>query len=246
MNINVEYSHAFQPIIDIEDRRIISYEVLLRGKNDEPPGVIFEQISKENFMAFDQASRERAITLAANLGLKCSLNLNFTPGSILYEGGKYVESTVASAITQGLEANQLIFEITESEVVNTSDELVNVINKLRRKGITIAIDDFGAGHAGLNLLADLQPDLIKLDMHLLRGIDKNGARQSIVKAILSVCLDLGIDVLAEGVETKEEFQFLKKQGIVLYQGYLFAKPGFECLPSVSSEYIGGEKALTMP
>lgn len=234
---HVEYSHAFQPIIDIDAGRVVSYEVLLRGKNNEPPGAIFGQIPKERLMNFDQASRERAIKLAANLGLECNLNLNFTPGSILFESGKYVEDTVAAAQKQGVEAKQLILEITESEVINTTSAFVNVLNKLRRTGLTIAIDDFGAGYAGLNLLADVQPDLIKLDMHLLRGIDKNGARQSIVKAISDVCLDLGIDVLAEGVETKEEFGFLKKQGIVLYQGYFFAKPGFECLPSVSTQYL---------
>lgn len=245
MSINVEYSHAFQPIVDIQDRRVVSYEVLLRGKNDEPPGVIFGKISKQHFMAFDQASRERAIKLAASLGLKSSLNLNFTPGSVLFENGKYVESTVAFAKTQGLEVNQVILEITESEIINKPNELVNVLNKLRRKGVAIAIDDFGAGYAGLNLLSDMQPDLIKLDMHLIRDIDKNGPRQSIVRAISSVCLDLGIDVLAEGVETKEEFGFLKQQGIALYQGYLFAKPGFECLPSVSSEYVEDECVPTV-
>ncbi|MCP5137793.1 MAG: EAL domain-containing protein [Gammaproteobacteria bacterium] len=236
MNISVEYSHAFQPIIDIETRRIISYEVLLRGKNNEPPGTVFGHIGRENLMAFDQVSRERAIKLAVNLGINCSLNLNFTPGAILFELGKYVEETLVVAQQQGLEANQLIVEVTESEAINTTSALQSVLNKLRRTGVVIAIDDFGAGYAGLNLLTDVQPDLIKLDMHLLRDIDKNGARQSIVRAISDICIDLGIDVLAEGVETKEEFEFLKKQGIVLYQGYLFAKPGFECLPSVPIQY----------
>lgn len=104
---------------------------------------------------------------------------------------------------------------------------------LCRSGTVIAIDDFGAGYSGLNLLADIQPDWIKLDMYLLRNIEQHGARQSIVKAICSVCLDLGIDVLAEGVETLEELRFLEKLDISLYQGYFFAKPGFETLPTVS-------------
>lgn len=234
---SIEYSHAFQPIIDIDVGKVVSYEVLLRGKNNEPPGVIFGQLPSEDLMEFDQASRARAIQLASNLGLECSLNLNFTPGSILFEGGKYVEDTVAVANKLGVDAKQLIIEITESEVINTSHELMNVINKLRRTGVTIAIDDFGAGYAGLNLLVDMQPDLIKLDMHLLRDIDKNGPRQSIVRAISEVCLDLGIDVLAEGVETEEEFCFLKILGVSLYQGYLFAKPGFESFPPVSTQYL---------
>ena len=233
----IEYSHAFQPIIDIGAGKVVSYEVSLRGKNNEPPGFIFGQLPTESLMEFDQASRERAIKLASTLGLECSLNLNFTPGSILFEGGKYVEDTVAISQNQGIDAKQLIIEITESEAIYTTDELLNVINKLRRTGVTIAIDDFGAGYAGLNLLADMQPDLIKLDMHLLRNIDRYGARQSIVRAISDVCLDLGIDVLAEGVETEEEFGFLNKLGVSLYQGYLFAKPGFECFPPVSIQNL---------
>jgi EAL domain-containing protein (putative c-di-GMP-specific phosphodiesterase class I) len=233
----IEYYHAFQPIINIDAGKVVSYEVLLRGKNNEPPGFIFGQLPTESLMEFDQASRERAIKLASNLGLECSLNLNFTPGSILFEGGKYVEDTIAVSQHHGIDAKQLIIEITESEAINTSSELLNVLNKLRRTGVTIAIDDFGSGYAGLNLLVDVQPDLIKLDMYLLRNIDKDGARQAIVRAISDVCLDLGIDVLAEGVETEEEFDFLNKLGVSLYQGYLFAKPGFECFPPVSIQYL---------
>ncbi len=234
---NIKYTHAFQPIINIDAGKVVSYEVLLRGKNNQPPGFIFDQVPTERLMEFDQASRERAIKLASNLGLECSLSLNFTPGSILFEGGKYVENTVAVSQYHGIDAKKLIIEITESEAIISSSELWNALNKLRRIGATIAIDDFGAGYAGLNLLADVQPDLIKLDMYLLRNIDKNGPRQSIVRAISDVCLDLGIDVLAEGVETEEEFDFLNKLGVSLYQGYLFAKPGFECFPPVSIQYL---------
>ncbi|MGI8548679.1 MAG: EAL domain-containing protein, partial [Gemmatimonadaceae bacterium] len=93
-----------------------------------------------------------------------------------------------------------------------------------------AIDDFGAGHSGLNLLAYFQPDMIKLDRNLLRGIESRGPRQSITRAIVMVCTDLGIDIVAEGVETVEEFAWLEHAGVRLFQGYLFAKPGFESLP----------------
>ena len=96
----------------------------------------------------------------------------------------------------------------------------------------MAIDDFGAGYSGLNLLADFQPDQIKLDMKLIRGIEWHGPRQAIVRAINQICLDLGIDVIAEGVETELEYAWLASQGIHLYQGYLFAKPGFESFPKV--------------
>jgi EAL domain-containing protein (putative c-di-GMP-specific phosphodiesterase class I) len=234
---DIEYTHAFQPIINIDAGKVVSYEVLLRGKNNEPPGYIYDQVPTEHSMEFDQANRERAIKLASNLGLECGLNLNFTPGSILFEGGKYVEKTVAVSQNHGIDAKKLTIEITESEAMVSTSELWNVLNKLRRIGATIAIDDFGAGYAGLNLLADVQPDMIKLDMYLLRNINRNGPRQSIVRAIVDVCLDLGIDVLAEGVETEEEFDFLNKLALPLYQGYLFSKPGFECFPPVPIQYL---------
>lgn len=232
MNINVEYSHAFQPIIDIASRKIVSYEVLLRGKNNESPMSVFDQVPSESLMDFDQASRERAMALAASLGLECSLNLNFSPGAILFENGKYLKDTIVAAQNIGLKNKQLVVEITEGEAISNTAELKNVLNDARRAGMTIAVDDFGAGYSGLNLLADIQPDMLKLDMHLLRNIEQQGARQSIVKAICNVCFDLGIDVLAEGVETIEEFRFLEKLDILLYQGYYFAKPGFETLPTV--------------
>lgn len=233
MNNNVEYSHAFQPIIDIESHTIVSYEVLLRGKNNESPMSVFAQVPSESLMGFDQASRERAMALAARLGLDCSLNLNFTPGSILFENGTYLKDTILAAQNIGLKAQQIVVEITEGEAISNTGELNNILNDARRSGMTIAIDDFGAGYSGLNLLADMHPDWVKLDMYLLRNIEQHGARQSIVKAICNVCFDLGIEVLAEGVETLEEFRFLEKLDIPLFQGYYFAKPGFETLPTVS-------------
>jgi EAL domain-containing protein (putative c-di-GMP-specific phosphodiesterase class I) len=96
----------------------------------------------------------------------------------------------------------------------------------------VAIDDFGAGYSGLNLLADFQPDQIKLDMKLVHGIECCGPRQAIVRAIDQACRDLGIDIIAEGVETVEEYTWLANQDIGLFQGYLFAKPAFESFPPV--------------
>ncbi|MBN2788892.1 MAG: EAL domain-containing protein [Candidatus Delongbacteria bacterium] len=230
---DIEFTHAFQPIIDTETGKIISYEVLLRGPHNEPPGYVFNEVENNNMMEFDQKSREQAISLASQLGLDCSLNLNFTMGSILFDNGRYVEDTIRSAEENGLTAKQIVVEILESEIIDQTEDFSMVLSKLRRSGVTIAIDDFGSGYAGLNMLADILPDLIKLDIHLMQNIHQDGVRQSIVRAICSLCFDLGIDILAEGVEQKEEYDFLKKQGITIYQGWLFAKPGFESFPEAS-------------
>jgi EAL domain-containing protein (putative c-di-GMP-specific phosphodiesterase class I) len=226
----IEFTHAFQPIIDVDSSTIISYEVLLRGLNNESPGSIFNKIEKSKIMSFDQYSREKALETAARLGLNCNINLNFTPGAILFEDGRYLTETIHKAKSLGFLAKQLVIEITESEFIHDIDGLASVMNNIRRERVVIAIDDFGAGYAGLNMLAEIQPDMVKLDMSILRSINNHGPRQIIVKAIYSVCKDLGIDILAEGVETELEFDFLRSVGISLYQGYLFAKPGFECLP----------------
>jgi len=95
-----------------------------------------------------------------------------------------------------------------------------------------AIDDFGAGYSGLNLLADLQTDFIKLDMALVRGIDRSRTRQAIVRGTVSVCRDLGIATIAEGVETIDELRALMDLGIELFQGYLLARPAFEAQAEV--------------
>lgn len=226
---HIDFSHAFQPIIDIDCQKIVAYEVLLRGRNQEPPGHVFRQVKKKYMMAFDQLSREKAIASAATMGLNCSLSLNFPPHQILFDGGYYVKRTIECAKQHSIHPHQLIIEITESEVVHDTDTMACVLDMLRSAGISVSIDDFGAGHAGLSLLADIQPDLVKIDMHLIRGIGRHGPRQSIVTAINNICLDLGIDVLAEGVETNEEFRFLERIGIPLYQGNYFARPAFEKL-----------------
>jgi EAL domain-containing protein (putative c-di-GMP-specific phosphodiesterase class I) len=107
-----------------------------------------------------------------------------------------------------------------------------MVNEIRARGVKVAIDDFGAGHSGLNLLANFQPDMVKLDMELVRDISRSGPRQAIVRAIIQVCFDLGIDFIAEGVECNDELRWFEDQGVTLFQGYLFARPAFEALPPV--------------
>jgi EAL domain-containing protein (putative c-di-GMP-specific phosphodiesterase class I) len=112
------------------------------------------------------------------------------------------------------------------------------MREYQRIGFLTAIDDFGAGFAGLNLLADFQPDIIKLDMGLIRDINRHAARQSIVRSITRICEELKIGIIAEGVETIEECRYLQDIGINLMQGYLFSKPLFQ--------QCGSSEALNWP
>jgi EAL domain-containing protein (putative c-di-GMP-specific phosphodiesterase class I) len=163
------------------------------------------------------------------LGLDCHLNLNLLPQGI-YASEASVTSTLAAAARHGLPIDRLILEVTEGEFIADYAHLGQQLNQFRSMGLKVAIDDFGAGYSGLNMLADFQPDQIKIDMNLVRGIASRGPRQAIVRAMVQVCDDLGIDVIAEGVESLEVFAWFAEHGVRLFQGYLFARPGFESLP----------------
>lgn len=126
-----------------------------------------------------------------------------------------------------------MFEFTEVEKIEDSQFVKRIVEYYNKLGFKTAIDDFGSGYAGLGLLADFQTNIVKLDMELIRNIDKDHARQSIVKNCLNIFRDLNITPLAEGIETREEFNCLRDFGIELMQGYLMAKPGFESLPLVN-------------
>jgi EAL domain-containing protein (putative c-di-GMP-specific phosphodiesterase class I) len=101
----------------------------------------------------------------------------------------------------------------------------------RRHGFQLALDDFGAGYSGLNLLADLTPDIVKLAMDLTRNLHQRPVARTIIQSTLQLCKDLGVLCIAEGVETVEELKALRSCGIRLMQGYLLARPTFESLPA---------------
>jgi EAL domain-containing protein (putative c-di-GMP-specific phosphodiesterase class I) len=223
------YSYAFQPIVDVVAREVFSYEALIRGPANEPAFRVLECVPARAKYHFDEDSRVAAIALAVQLGLDCHLNLNLLPQG-LYASDTSVTSTLAAAARHALPIDRLILEVTEGEVIADYAHLGRQLNEFRRMGLKVAIDDFGAGYSGLNMLADFQPDQIKIDMNLVRGIERHGPRQAIVRAVVQVCGDLGIDVIAEGVESLAEFAWFAEHGVRLFQGYWFARPGFETLP----------------
>jgi EAL domain-containing protein (putative c-di-GMP-specific phosphodiesterase class I) len=224
-----DYSFAFQPIIDMANNAIFSYEALIRGRRNESAGTVLSRVDPGDMHRFDEQSRNAAIDLAVRLGLSTRLNLNFLPRSV-ETSPTAISSLLAAAGRHRLDPGRLVLEILEQEIISDFDGFKREIDRYRGSGLAFAIDDFGSGYAGLNLLAEFQPDIIKLDMHLVRGIESRGPRQAIVRGIVRTCLDLGIDIIAEGVETPEEFAWLRQAGIRLYQGRLFAAPAFEQLP----------------
>jgi hypothetical protein len=150
------------------------------------------------------------------------------PGAV-YSPAACIQLTLAIAREVGLPCDQIIFEITEAEVIDRA-HIRAVVEDYRQRGFKVALDDFGAGYCGLNLLADFPADIIKLDMDLIRNLPQRPAALAIVNLMVELARTFGSQLIAEGIETVDEYNALRRCGIHLMQGYLFAKPAFETLP----------------
>ena len=224
------FSMAFQPIVDVNSGTIFAHEALVRGLAGEGAGSILNQVKDDNRYAFDQQCRVKAIELASKLydpNDKVKLSINFMPNAV-YEPRACIRLTLATAMKTGFPVDRIIFEFTESEQLDTK-HVLNILRTYRDMGFKTAIDDFGAGYAGLALLAHFQPDIVKLDMEMIRGIDIDPVKRTIVKHTLGMLEELSIVPVCEGVETVEELKVLRDLGVSLIQGYVFAKPRFEGL-----------------
>ena len=235
-HLDFDISMAFQPIVDVGERSIFAYEALVRGPDGASAADVLARVNDDNRYAFDQRCRVRAVELAAALGMTTKLSINFMPNAV-YEPSRCLRTTLEAAHRTGFPVENIIFETIEDERVYDADYLKKIFTTYRQEGFKTAIDDFGAGYAGLNLLADFQPDFVKLDMGLVRHIDTDRARQTIVGAMAAVGTLLGIGIIAEGVEHEREAMVLHRLGISLMQGYLFARPGFETLPPVDFDML---------
>lgn len=225
----IPFTMAFQPIISLSANSIWGYEALVRGRDGSGAGAVLSAVSDENRYRFDQACRVTAIELAGSklpAGSTARLSINFMPNAV-YEPTACIRASLAAAARAQFDPRRLMFEFTENERIVDTAHVGNIIETYRRIGFTTAIDDFGAGYAGLGLLAKFQPDLIKLDMELIRSVHESSARQAIIKGIVDIARTLGITVLAEGVEERAELVSLHEAGIDLFQGYYFARPELE-------------------
>ena len=226
-----DFTFAYQPIVDIQSMDIYGYEALVRDKVTKTAGAVLEKVNEKNRYAFDQTCRTKAISTAKKLGLNKILSINFLPNAV-YEPEHCIQSTIRAAESSGFPLKNIMFEVTESEKVYDVDHLQKIFDYYQSKGFVTALDDFGAGHAGLNMLAKFSPNILKLDIEMVRGIHQDRIKQTIVKSVLDMAKELKIEVLAEGVEEYEEAVYFCQRGVRLMQGYYFAKPGYESLPEV--------------
>lgn len=214
---------AFQPIVDLEARRIYAHEALVRGIHGEGAGEVLRRVEPEARYGFDQACRVLAIERASEAALPAMVSINFLPNAV-YNPEHCLRATLEAAERVAWPLSNIIFEVIEHEEITDRVHLLAILSAYKAHGFKTAIDDFGAGYAGLNLLADFQPDLLKLDMALVRCVHRDRVRQRIVAHVAQLCAEIGVAVIAEGVEVVEEARALRDLGIHLQQGFLFARP----------------------
>jgi EAL domain-containing protein (putative c-di-GMP-specific phosphodiesterase class I) len=223
-----DFVMAFQPVVDLRQRRIYAYEALVRGAHGESASSVLSSVTEANRYAFDQACRVKAIATAARLGLDRRLNINFKPNAV-YHAESCLRLTLSAAAEHRFPPDRITFEFTEDEPIDRRGHLQGIVETYRKHGFRTALDDFGAGYAGLSLLTLFQPDIIKIDRALIDGIDRSKAGPAIIAGVMKTAQLLGLEVVAEGVERRQELLVLQELGIERFQGFLFARPVIERL-----------------
>jgi len=218
-----DFDIAFQAIIDMRQREVWAYEALVRGPNGQSAAEVIAGIPAPAMYAADQHCRETAIALASSLGMTEYLSVNFLRGALLAPQD-YIASTLDCAAKNGFPTDRIMLEFSETEQVEDIFEGRRAVNQHAARGFLTAMDDFGAGYQGLSLLCDVQPDVIKMDMSMVRGVDTDPRRAKIVSAIVQLCRELDVMPVCEGVETKQELDCLLEIGVAHFQGFLLARP----------------------
>ncbi|PRD13203.1 diguanylate phosphodiesterase [Pantoea coffeiphila] len=230
--ITTECSFAFQPIVDPLAQKTVSLEALIRTSSGEGSAAFFSGLEGDEVYKADLKSKKTAFALAGaiNVGAR-TLSINLLPMTLV-RIPEAVNFLLEEIEVNGLVPEQIIVEFTENEVISRLEEFTSAVRQLKAAGIRVAIDHFGGGFAGLSLLAQFQPERIKINRELIRDVHKSGPRQAIVRAIIQCCASLEIMVSAVGVEKPEEWMWLESAGVSHFQGHLFAAPAFEGIPAV--------------
>ncbi|PIK88601.1 diguanylate cyclase [Synechococcus sp. 60AY4M2] len=219
----------FQPIVRARDPAwVVGHEALVRGLDREGkvigPDLLFATAREAGLLYhLDLAARRTAIAAATQHRLEGDLFINFSPTAI-YDPAFCLRSTVWAISRAGIPPERVVFEVNESDRSPDLDHLQRILRFYRQAGFRVALDDLGAGYGSLNLLHRLQPDVIKLDRELIRGVDGDPYKAVIAQKVLELAQELGIVTLAEGIETAEELQWVRDHGVDLVQGFFIARP----------------------
>lgn len=231
---------VFQPIIALDNLRILGYEALIRGPQHSPlhtPDRLFEVArASRQLAALEYACREVSCERFVALDLPGKLFLNMSPLS--FTDSQYRDGVTREILQRvGLSAERIVFELTESQPVEEFDVLRAASDHFKRQGFAIALDDLGAGYAGLRVWSELCPDYVKIDRHFISGIDKDAVKREFVRAMLDIAQRIGNKVIAEGIETAAELSTLMSMGIEYAQGYYLGRPAVDPIRNVPQNLL---------
>ncbi|WP_058308938.1 EAL domain-containing protein [Gracilibacillus massiliensis] len=226
---NKQVVSYYQPIIS-SDKKVYAYELLARFVDKEGniifPNEIFSAARlRGRLYALDRLCRMTAVKYAARIE-NAKAFINFIPTSI-YSPEHCLKSTTMLAQQLKIKQDTLVFEVVETDQVDDVEHLKSILNYYDSKGFSYALDDVGEGYSTESMLKDLNPRYMKLDMKYVQGVSQCDEKQQQATRLLKVAQDIGSVPLAEGVETNEDFEWLKERGYQLFQGYLFGKPAPE-------------------
>lgn len=209
---------AYQPIFDLQTTQVFAYEALMRSPDarfKDPPSVISGSIAQNVCGELGRLMRQ----LATQGCHSYPLFLNVHPAE--FEDGWMVRPD--DPIFQHEEPVYL--EITESVPLSHESYCRGTLAEVRTKGVRLAVDDLGAGYSNLLYIADLEPEIVKLDRGLTRAIRSGPRQKRFITSVIHLCRDMGADVVAEGIETMEELEAMREAGAKYGQGYLLGRPG---------------------
>ncbi len=221
----------FQPIISVGRKAIVGYESLARGvhpisRETLSPANLFGKASRENLsLELDRVCRKKSLEYFKNIQAvrpECFLSLNFE-SSVIDQGVVGSGNIIQQVTSLGLKPENIALEIIESQVEDIK-ELQNFVRTYRGYGFLIALDDVGSGHSNLNRIPLIRPDILKIDLYLIRGIQNDFYKQEVFKSLVRLAGQIGALVIAEGIETKEEALSIMEMGVDLVQGFYFARP----------------------
>jgi EAL domain-containing protein (putative c-di-GMP-specific phosphodiesterase class I)/CheY-like chemotaxis protein len=220
---------VFQPIVALDDYAVLGYELLARGPVESQlhrPDALFGVARDAGRVSeLDRLCRLMAVRGSSTLPAHYLRFINTEPVDLFFRSRSnlFVEEFVEATPVE-LRALTVI-ELTENSVIDDFDHMRDVVRRLRSSGFRIAIDDAGAGYAGLQTMVEIEPDFIKLDMSLIRKIDESIVKQKLVRTLRDFCVAADITLIAEGIENQDQLETLRELGISHGQGFLFAHPG---------------------
>ncbi len=235
----------FQPIVPCgSPRQVFAYECLVRGRHAHGeliyPNKLYDAARATGMLPqLDREARRTAIETSAQRRLESHIFINFNPRS-LDNSLHGLDDTLAAARQSGIRSNRFVFEVVESDEIEDFDHLLRILDFYRQAGFQVALDDLGAGYSSLKLLARIKPDFVKLDMDLIRDVDRDPYKSQVASKLLELARELGVSSVVEGVETEGQWQWALEHGADYAQGYFFARP--DAVPWTFSESAVGPPA----